>query len=42
MINSINLQDNNLLSKWQSGLRPGHSTQSALTFLNEKILNNIV
>ena len=30
-----------LLSKWQSDFRPGHSTQSAVTYLNETILKNI-
>ncbi len=35
------LQENVLLSKLQLGFRPGHSTQSALTYLNESILNNV-
>ena len=32
------IEENNILNKWQSGFRPGYSTESAMTYVTDLLL----
>ena len=35
------IEENNILNKWQSGFRPGYSTETAMTYVTDLLLTEI-
>ena len=35
------IEENNILNKWQSGFRPGYSTETAMTYVTDLLLTEM-